>query len=123
MVKYEYSINAIGSCGGEICLRKGIENKDEAQQVLAQIVKHVSARRTRYVSLGDVVFEPTSIMAYVIAERRVWEENDCISTTSGYQGDEVEVDFEAVTVIDMGGTDTVETVEDAPQEGVEGALF
>ena len=122
MVKYEYHINAIGSYGGEICLRKGIENKEEAQQVLAQIVKHVSARRTRYVSLGDVVFDPTSIMAYVIEERRVWEEEDRIAT-GDYQGDDAEVDFEAVTVIDMGDTETVETIEDAPQEGVEEALF
>lgn len=122
MVKYEYYINAIGISGSEICLRKGIESKEEAQQVLAQIVKHVSARKTRYVSLGDVVFEPTSIMAYVIEERRVWEESDRIST-GDYQRDDAEGDFEAVTVIDMDSTDTVETVEDAPPEGVEEALF
>lgn len=122
MVKYEYSISALGNCGGDFYLRKGIENKEEAQQVLAQIVKHVSARRTRYVSLGDVVFDPSSIMAYQIEEHRVWEDEDRINTTKDYQGDE-EGDFESVTVIDMDGTETTETVEDAPQEGAEEALF
>jgi hypothetical protein len=117
MVKFEYCINALGNCGGEVLLRKGIENKDEAQQVLAQIVKHVSARKTRYVSLGDIVFDPSYIMAYVIEEHRVWEESDRVSTC------DCPGDGDIVTVIDMDGAETTETVEDAPQEGVEEALF
>lgn len=116
MVMYEYDIYAVGTHGGRILLRKDLENKEEAQQVLAQIVKHVSARKTRFVSLGDVVFDPSFVMAYEISECRLWEREDCD------RSDE-EKDYETVTVIDMEGAETTETVEDAPQEGAEEVLI
>ena len=119
MVKYEYSINAIGSYGGKICLRKGIENKEEAQQVLAQIVKHIGTRKTRYVSLGDIVFDPSFVMAYEISEWVKYEDDD--DDVSLCDGQDEGRDI--VTVIDMDDVESVETVEDAPQEGVEEALF
>lgn len=120
MVKYEYCINAISGYGGNrICLRKGIENKEEAQQVLAQIVKHVGTRKTRYVSLGDIVFDPSYVMAYEIHEWVMLEDRSDDDVVCDGQDDGRDI----VTVIDMDGAETTETVEDAPLEGVEEALF
>lgn len=109
MVKYEYSIKAVsGYGGGTVCLRRGIESKEEAQQVLAQIVKHVATRKTRYVSLGEVVFDPSYVMAYEIDEWAKCEDENDIDVH--YDGqDEVN---DIITVIDMDGTEVTETVAD-----------
>lgn len=109
MVKYEYSIHAIGSHGGYLLLKKDIESREEAQQALAQIVDHINARRTRFVSIGDIVFDPTYIMAYEIEEHRIWEDEDNPPCDCP-----VETPYDAVTVIDMDVETDTETVGDTP---------
>ena len=106
MVKYEYSIHAIGSHGGYLLLKKDMESREEAQQALAQIVDHINARRTKFVSIGDIVFDPSYIMAYEIEEHRIWEDEDnppcdCLVEKTPY---------DAVTVIDMDVETDTETV-------------
>lgn len=109
MVKYEYSINAIGGYGGNrVCLRSGIESKEEAQQALAQIVKHVATRKTRYVSLGDIVFDPSLIMAYTINGVATYEDENDDDIHCDGQDDGKDI----ITVIDMDGAETTETVVD-----------
>ena len=109
MVKYEYSIHAIGSHGGYLLLKKDIGSREEAQQALAQIVDHINARRTKFVSIGDIVFDPTYIMAYEVEEHRIWEDEDNPPCDCP-----VETPYDAVTVIDMDVETDTETVGDAP---------
>lgn len=113
MVKYEYSIHAIGCHGGYLLLKKDIESREEAQQALAQIVDHINARRTKFVSIGDIVFDPTYIMAYEVEEHRIWEDEDNPPCDCP-----VETPYDAVTVIDMDVETDTKTVETTPQIGV-----
>ena len=108
MVKNEYYINAIGTHGGKILLRRGLESKEEAQQALAQIVKHVATRKTRYVSLGDIVFDPSFVMAYEINEWVMLEDKSDDDVPCDGQDEAKDI----ITVIDMGGAETTETVAD-----------
>lgn len=109
MVKYEYSIHAIGSHGGYLLLKKDIGSREEAQQALAQIVDHINARRTKFVSIGNIVFDPTYIMAYEVEEHRIWEDEDHPPCDCP-----VETPYDAVTVIDMDVETDTETVETTP---------
>ena len=109
MVEYEYSIHAIGSHGGYRLLKKDMKSREEAQQALAQTVDHINARRTKFVSIGDIVFDPSYIMAYEIEEIRIWEDEDNPPCDCP-----VERPYDAVTVIDMDVETDTETVGDAP---------
>ena len=110
MVKYEYSIHAIGSHGGYLLLKKDMESREEAQQALAQIVDHINARRTKFVSIGNIVFDPSYIMAYEIEEIRIWEDEDNPPCDCPVE----KAPYDAVTVIDMDFETDTETVETTP---------
>lgn len=79
MVKrIEYYIVALTENGAHFDLVKGLESEEDAQAHLAKIMVRISQREGRYVSLGDVVFDPSPIVAYCVREGGVWdlEEDD-----------------------------------------------
>lgn len=94
MVKrIEYIIDAMTVNGAHFTLVKGLESEEEAKALLAKIMERTTQRKGRYVSLGDVVFDPTPIVAYCVREWDVWdpEDDDCLCTVAEDTGDAVEV--------------------------------
>jgi hypothetical protein len=71
-----WAIDAVSTHGAYIVLMKDIPTHDGAKDILEQILKQVAQRKTRMVSLGDIVFDPECIMAYSLRGKRVWDEED-----------------------------------------------
>jgi hypothetical protein len=71
-----WSIDAVSTHGAYIVLMRDIPTHDGAKDILEQILKQVAQRKTRMVSLGDIVFDPECIMAYSLRGKRVWDEED-----------------------------------------------
>ena len=117
MVNYDYTIFAISNSGATIALMENIENKEDAKAYLSQIIKQAVTRKTRLVSLGDIIFDPSYVMAYRISKERIWEESDshcCLCD------DETEEDEPVMDVINLevppaeGGEEPME--ESVPEE-------
>lgn len=99
MVKHIYHIRATSVHGADILLVRDIECKEEARNLLAQIVKQTVQRKARFMSLGNVVFDPSAVMAYELVEREVFEESDRLGCDCDDDADigvvEIGVDAEA----------------------------
>lgn len=90
--RIEYYIDAMTVNGAHITLVKGLENEEDAKALLAKIMERVIQRKGRYVSLGDVVFDPSPIVAYNVREWDVWTpEDECTCADSEGAENEVEV--------------------------------
>lgn len=94
----EYNINAMTVNGAHFTLVKGLENEEDAKVLLAKIMERITQRRGRYVSLGDVVFDPMPVVAYSVREWDVWE---CNEDASECPCDDEEDVKDMVEVIDL----------------------
>jgi hypothetical protein len=112
--RIEYYIDAMTVNGAHITLVKGLENEEGAKALLAKIMERVTQRKGRYVSLGDVVFDPSPIVAYTIREWDVWDPEDDDHMCAVAEGAENEVE-----VIDLNApaeADTPASDEDIVDE-------
>lgn len=112
MVTYTYSIYAHTREGGGLALMKGIASREDARNALTQIIRQGGARKTRFMSLGDVIFDPDQIFAYEIVEREIYkpeEHCDCCLRDTEYESYEV-VDIENAPTVDGAAEETPEEI-------------
>lgn len=92
----EYNIDALTVNGAHFTLVKGLGSEEEAKTLLAKIMERITQRKGMYVSLGNVVFDPTPIVAYCVRDWDIWEPEDDECTCAV-----VEDTVDAVEVIDL----------------------
>lgn len=107
MVKrIEYNIDALTVNGAHFNLVKGLESKEDAEALLTGIMERITRRKGRYVSLGDVVFDPVPIVAYCVREWDVWDPEDCTCAVTEDAENEVEIiDLNALAEADTPASD------------------
>ena len=118
-MKKMYYIRAYMTGGTEVDIVRDIESHENAKKLLAHIIKTVSTRKSRYVSVEDLVFDPSPVLAYEIYPRYVCEETDRTEEVEGtYTFSEV-IDMDLCTTVDGAETEAQAETVDMPAEGSE----
>lgn len=106
MVKrIEYNIVALTVNGAHFDLVKGLESEEDAKALLAKIMERITQRKGRYVSLGDVVFDPSHIVAYCVREWDVWDPEECTCAVTDDTNEVEVIDLNAPAETDIPASD------------------